>query len=223
MGSSGFDFELPEVRVESPLPVSTSSIQTLEQLRNSQHIYGSCDEVPSNSSGVYRIYANLDETAVVYCDQEYEGGGWTVVMNRFDGSVCFDRPRNKYLGGFGRFDSGEFMMGLNLLYLLTNLAPHEMVVLFEDFSGASMKSRADRFILNEGQRISTDSGLNLEDFSSEWSDNKDPNNTIRFNLFGYYRKGNVNAGPSDMRWADSNNNQFYLKSCRIMIRKTKTS
>ena len=46
-------------------------------------------------------------------------GGWTYVINRFDGSVNFDRKWTDYKQSFGNL-SGEHWLGLDHLYELTS-------------------------------------------------------------------------------------------------------
>ncbi|XP_063903705.1 angiopoietin-related protein 1-like [Zophobas morio] len=52
-------------------------------------------------------------------------GGWTYVINRFDGSVNFDRKWTDYKQSFGNL-SGEHWLGLDHLYELTSTKPTEL-------------------------------------------------------------------------------------------------
>ncbi|XP_049293970.1 angiopoietin-related protein 1-like [Anopheles funestus] len=106
----------------------------------------SCRDVPSSVSGIYRIDPDypFHEPMTVLCDQQYEGGGWTVIQQRTDGSVNFFRDWKDYKHGFGTL-RGEFWLGLEQIHRLTNVAPHELAVLLEDFDGVKAEARYQRF------------------------------------------------------------------------------
>ncbi|XP_022094717.1 fibrinogen-like protein 1 [Acanthaster planci] len=71
-----------------------------------------------NESGVYTITPPGLEPMEVYCDMVTDGGGWTVVQRRQDGTVNFDRVFEDYRQGFGD-RAGEFWLGNTALRGLT--------------------------------------------------------------------------------------------------------
>ncbi|KAL9957687.1 hypothetical protein ACROYT_G034613 [Oculina patagonica] len=71
-------------------------------------------------SGIYRVDPGDGENGFgVYCDQDISGGGWTIVLRRYDGSVDFDRGWAAYSeDGVGDI-TGEFWMPLDKMRRLT--------------------------------------------------------------------------------------------------------
>ena len=55
----------------------------------------------------------------MYCDQTTAGGGWTVFQRRLDGCLDFNRDWADYKHGFGNFLIGEYWLGLDKIYRLT--------------------------------------------------------------------------------------------------------
>jgi len=52
-----------------------------------------------NDSGLYRIKLSVNRVIEVFCDMETDGGGWTTVQRRVNGSVDFNQPWNSYKNG----------------------------------------------------------------------------------------------------------------------------
>ncbi|KAI6238366.1 hypothetical protein M3Y99_00698600 [Aphelenchoides fujianensis] len=75
-------------------------------------------------TGVYQIQTQSGVHSVL-CDQDVNGGGWTVVQQRFDGQVRFwDRSWADYKAGFGQVDINlSFYAGNELIHELTNQFP----------------------------------------------------------------------------------------------------
>uniref|UniRef100_A0A182JCM7 Fibrinogen C-terminal domain-containing protein n=1 Tax=Anopheles atroparvus TaxID=41427 RepID=A0A182JCM7_ANOAO len=96
----------------------------------------SCRDTLKRESGVYWIQPEWPfyEPMLVYCDQDYEYGGWTVIQRRIDGTVNFDRDLRDYIKGFGNIDE-EFWLGLENIYQLAKSEPHELLIWLKDFSG----------------------------------------------------------------------------------------
>ncbi|XP_060563343.1 microfibril-associated glycoprotein 4-like [Ruditapes philippinarum] len=70
--------------------------------------------------GIYEIPLwSFNSWLSVYCDMSTDGGGWTVIQNRFDGSVDFYRNFSEYENGFGDLN-GEFWLGLKHIQKLAS-------------------------------------------------------------------------------------------------------
>ncbi|XP_075688268.1 tenascin-N [Rhinoderma darwinii] len=72
-------------------------------------------------SGVYTIYPGGENTPGirVYCDQDTDGGGWTVFQRRTSGKLDFFQRWRTYIEGFGD-PSDEFWLGLEWIHKLTS-------------------------------------------------------------------------------------------------------
>ncbi|XP_066923489.1 fibrinogen-like protein A [Clytia hemisphaerica] len=70
-------------------------------------------------NGLYRINHDTDGNDVsVYCDQTTDGGGWTVIQRRVDGTTNFFRNWQTYKQGFGQLHY-EHWLGNDNIHLLT--------------------------------------------------------------------------------------------------------
>uniref|UniRef100_G3RJA3 Angiopoietin like 6 n=1 Tax=Gorilla gorilla gorilla TaxID=9595 RepID=G3RJA3_GORGO len=96
-------------------------------------------------SGVYELRVGRHVVSV-WCEQQLEGGGWTVIQRRQDGSVNFFTTWQHYKAGFGRPD-GEYWLGLEHVYQLTSRGDHELLVLLEDWGGRGACAHYDGFSL----------------------------------------------------------------------------
>jgi len=70
------------------------------------------------TNGIYKITMNNFKTVQVYCDQTTDGGGWTVIQRRVDGSRNFYQDWITYKQGFGYLQN-EFYVGNEILYILS--------------------------------------------------------------------------------------------------------
>lgn len=105
-------------------------------------------------SGVYLVTPDLRGRSFrVFCDMELDGGGWTVLQRRQDGSVSFNRTWAEYRSGFGELDGGEFWLGNNLIHLLTRDGDMVLRVELEDFDGVMEHAEYEQFrVANERLR-----------------------------------------------------------------------
>lgn len=79
------------------------------------------------------------------------GGEWLVVMQRYDGTVKFNRTWAEYRDGFGMIGH-EFWFGLEKMHQLTKERNHELIVELEDFNGTSKYGRYDNFVVGPGEK-----------------------------------------------------------------------
>ncbi|XP_026206496.1 microfibril-associated glycoprotein 4-like [Anabas testudineus] len=114
-------------------------------------------------SGVYTIYPLGERSAVqVYCDMDSYGGGWTVFQRRMDGTVNFYRPWDQYKFGFGD-PAGEYWLGLDSIYYLTNQRKYELVVDMENFDGKQVYAWYSSFYISgecDGYKIQVSGFMN---------------------------------------------------------------
>ncbi|XP_015667740.1 angiopoietin-related protein 2 [Protobothrops mucrosquamatus] len=99
------------------------------------------------SSGIIMLQpAHAQGIIQVWCDQEYDGGGWTVIQRRQDGSVNFFTTWQDYKNGFGNLE-GEHWLGLEFIYLLTHQGSYMLHILMEDWSGRQAYAEYNTFAL----------------------------------------------------------------------------
>ncbi|XP_066920105.1 fibrinogen-like protein A [Clytia hemisphaerica] len=69
-------------------------------------------------NGLYKIHGPRFSEINVFCDQTSQGGGFTTILRRQDGSVNFQRPWKDYKFGFGKLLTG-FWFGNENMHDLT--------------------------------------------------------------------------------------------------------
>ncbi|RVE56753.1 hypothetical protein OJAV_G00224760 [Oryzias javanicus] len=104
----------------------------------------------TRKNGVYRVTPDpRNGTFEVFCEMESYGGGWTVIQQRLDGSVSFNRTWTEYKKGFGNL-RGEFWLGNDHIHLLTKAKDMTLRIELEDFEGVREYAKYDQFyVANE--------------------------------------------------------------------------
>ncbi|XP_039884671.1 fibroleukin [Simochromis diagramma] len=104
-------------------------------------------------NGIYTIQPDLNGPALeAKCDMETAGGGWTVIQNRQDGSVDFNRTWQEYREGFGNLQ-GEHWLGNAALHALTSSGQHQLRIELEDWHQQRRQATYSNFkVASEAQR-----------------------------------------------------------------------
>ncbi|XP_048743672.1 ryncolin-4-like [Ostrea edulis] len=99
--------------------------------------YESCkdilDNVPSvkENDGVYEIYVG-GQNRNVFCDMSTDGGGWTVIQKRMDGSTDFYRKWDAYKIGFGN-PCSNYWIGNDAIHTLTTTKDQMLRIELQSF------------------------------------------------------------------------------------------
>ena len=204
-----------------------------------------------SSSGVHLLRSGLGQPVPALCDQDTDGGGWTVIQRRAD-----IKPRQdfflgwqEYKWGFGELDA-EFWWGLERLWLMTSQLDrrYELRIDMEDFEGES------RHAIYQGFRISSekdkyrltavnytgDAGDSLAGHNGHPFSTKDRDNDIygtscaesfngawwytkchSSNLNGKYLVGKHESYANGVNWQPWKGYHYSLKMVTMKIRPTK--
>ncbi|KAI8481389.1 microfibril-associated glycoprotein 4-like [Branchiostoma floridae x Branchiostoma belcheri] len=118
----------------------------MKLLTDCSKIFTYLNGVTGIPSGPWRIKPDDMETSVkVYCEMTTDHGGWTVIQNRFDGSLNFYRRLWDYRDGFGDIE-GEHWLGLKVLHKLTGGdTNYELRIEMQDWDGNTAWAKYDTF------------------------------------------------------------------------------
>ncbi|KAM9622715.1 fibrinogen-like protein 1 [Trichechus inunguis] len=134
--------------------------------------YADCSEIFNDgykSSGFYKIKPlQSREEFPVYCDMS-DGGGWTVIQRRSDGSENFNRGWNDYENGFGNFvqKNGEYWLGNKNIHLLTTQGEYTLKVDLADFEKNSRYAQYKNFKVGDEKNAYE---LNIGEYSGTAGD-----------------------------------------------------
>ncbi|XP_061186908.1 ryncolin-4-like [Saccostrea echinata] len=197
----------------------------------------------NRESKVYTIYPKEGSRFQVYCDQETDGGGWTVIQRRQDGSEDFFRTWKDYKSGFGNL-SNEFWLGNDKIHTMTESGKYTLRIDMKDFSGNFRHAIYNTFIVGNEK-----SGylLTVSGYSGDAGDSLSYHNNVAFvskdrdnektcakrfkggwwyktchqsNLNGLYLKGNHTSFANGVNWLDWKGYNYSLKFADMKIRKT---
>ncbi|XP_053333037.1 microfibril-associated glycoprotein 4-like [Clarias gariepinus] len=232
-------------------PVVTSSLPL--DCDNIYNLKISSKKNVSVPSGVYTIYpAGPHKPVKVYCDmgcEESDGhdnGRWTVIQRRIDGSVNFYRTWETYKNGFGNI-SGEYWLGLENIFMLTNSEKYLLRVDMEDFEKGSAYAQYTLFYINPesdnyklnvggyidggaGDALAYVNGMAFSTFDKDVAGSCAETNLGGFWFYRYwscglglpnglYRYGTVNTAYAGIMWQPWKGYYYSLKTITMKIRR----
>ncbi|XP_034472885.1 microfibril-associated glycoprotein 4-like isoform X1 [Drosophila innubila] len=202
------------------------------------------ETVNSKPSGIYEILipSYSKHHFKVFCDSTTQGGGWTVILSRMDGSVDFYRNWNTYKKGFGDLD-GEFFLGLDKIHALTSEYSQELLVVLEDFEGTEKFEKYEKFAIGDedeqyelhtlgkasgtaGDCLRYHHTMKFTTFDRD-NDLDSVNDAVKYSGAWWYKTGhhsnlagkyNVNTGFKGVYWGLFHNREYSLKKAVMMIR-----
>ncbi|XP_062598935.1 fibrinogen-like protein A [Saccostrea cucullata] len=193
--------------------------------------------------GVYKIYPDGKRKKKVYCDMTTEGGGWTAIQRRKDGTTDFYRTWTEYKQGFGDA-SKNYWIGNDAIYELTKNKDQELRVELQRFNGDKAYAHYSKFYVgNEASKykltVSGFSGTAGDSlayhkemkFSTKDQDNDNwssdcakqrygawwYNSCVYSNLNGKYAQSAV-TGPQYLTWYNWKKRYEALKKSSVMVR-----
>ncbi|XP_030062303.1 angiopoietin-related protein 1 isoform X2 [Microcaecilia unicolor] len=199
------------------------------------------------NSGIYLIKPdNSNGPMQVWCENNLDPGGWAVIQKRTDGSINFFRNWENYKKGFGNID-GEYWLGLENIYMLTNQDNYRLLIELEDWSNKKVYAEYSSFRLepeNEFYKLRLGTYQGNSGDSMVWHNGKQfttldrdrdsyTGNCAHFHKGGWwynacahsnlngvwYRGGHYRSKHQDgIYWAEYRGGSYSLKTVQMMIR-----
>ena len=205
-----------------------------------------CDDIYSRRSGVYKIYPKGSaEGFNVYCDMNTNGGRWTMIQRRMDGTTNFYRKWQHYEDGFGNLRR-EFWLGNFKIHILSAQGTYELRIDMQDFVRNSRYAKYSTFMLGDasskykllvdGYRGNAGDNLGYHSgraFSTKDQDNDSAGSNCAVlykggwwygschssNLNGLYLNGPHSSYANGVNWKSWKGYHYSLKYASMMIRR----
>ncbi|KAM6147823.1 angiopoietin-4-like [Erethizon dorsatum] len=121
-----------------------------------KQVFQDCEDIRRsgvNEDGVYTIHVpNLDKTKRVFCVMDTDGGAWTLIQRRENGTVNFQRNWQDYKQGFGDA-AGEHWLGNEAVHQLSSSKKYSLRVEVEDWDGSTTQGNFKHFQLGSEQEF----------------------------------------------------------------------
>nr|XP_023018236.1 ficolin-2-like [Leptinotarsa decemlineata] len=159
----------------------------------------------SSKSGTYLIKPNAaSEPFWVLCDLKLDGGGWTHIQKRYDGSQDFDLGWREYKFGFGTL-LGEFWIGLENIHALTGSEVNELLIEITGKDGKTVYANYKTFKV-DGE----DNGYRLSELKHYVGSAGD---SLSFHLESVFRtKDNIFHPEKNYNWPEKCKGGWWYKN-----------
>ncbi|XP_011180764.2 ficolin-1 [Zeugodacus cucurbitae] len=136
-----------EQRVEE---ISKNKNTQVEIAKPKSSVPTNCIEAAARTfkSGIYPIQVGRfsEKPFEVWCDEDTDFGGWTVIQRRVSADVDFYRNWADYKNGFGDL-AKNYWIGLDKLHALTTSCEHELYIQMETFAGQKYYAKYTQFVV----------------------------------------------------------------------------
>ncbi|XP_076063811.1 microfibril-associated glycoprotein 4-like isoform X2 [Oratosquilla oratoria] len=148
----------------------------------------------------------------VFCDQETDGGGWTVVQRRDDLPPYEDFYRTyiEYERGFGDME-GEHWLGLENIHHLTSHSLQELRIDLADFDNATRWAKYGFFHVRDSDSKYV---MNCGSYKGAWWYLK----CHATNLNGKYLKGPTESFADGVTWSSWRGQHYSLRKVEMKVR-----
>ena len=116
-----------------------------------------------------------------YCDTKTDGNGWTILQQRYDGSINFHRGWEDYENGFGS-PNGEYWAGLRRIHELTQSGHWILRVELEAFDQSTAYAEYDAFKIGDATSNYT---LNIGSYSGSAGNSLGSHNNTQFTTYDW--------------------------------------
>nr|XP_049605018.1 microfibril-associated glycoprotein 4-like [Syngnathus scovelli] len=141
-----------------------------------------CSDIKAagKSTGVYMLFSGSNSFKA-YCNMWQDGGGWTVIQRRRDGTVDFFRGWNDYRDGFRDLTRAHWL-GLQNIHALTASGGYQLRIDFAAFDGRKYYARYDDFSVGRNSRDPEKDGypLLVSGYSGDAGDRLSQHSEMKF-------------------------------------------